>query len=559
MLGSVRRCALLVGLAVAIAAPPMAAAQTAGGATGALLVLLDRSRAAAASRAPIRADIARLGATPAGRSVPQIGLITVRPPPGVATAAFVRRLRALPGVASVAPERRYVPRSLPDDPALTTADPAAGVPWQWYLLAEDFPKAWDITDGAHAVVGIVDSGIDASHPELSSKLAIPPRDQQGLDSAGPADTDQLGHGTSVASIACAATGNGIGIAGAGDDCKLLVEKTDFTDSSIDAAIADAADHHVDALNLSFGPDPRDASTPAAAAEVRALRYAAARGVVVVAAAADTATSEQGDPANVLQPAGSGPRMSRGLGLDVTAAQWGGARAPFAGYGGEISLAAYGAFEPSAPGPGPCQGPTVGILGAFPSNPTVLEEPPDPGACRATFDGDDRYATIAGTSVAAPQVTAVAAMMRALNPYASVHDVIETLKRTAQRPPERSWNAGLGWGVLDAGAAVEAIRHLDRLAPVSRLTAPRSTGSDQIVLRWSGHDRRRRGLATSGIAYYDVYAATDGGKPRRIARSRRHALTFNVRPGNTYAFYSVAVDRAGNRESKPVRTVVRAAG
>jgi len=151
------------------------------------------------------------------------------------------------------------------------------------------------------------------------------------------------------------------------------------------------------------------------------------------------------------------------------------------------------------------------------------------------------------------------MMRALNPYASVSDVIQTLKRTAQRPRDATWGSALGWGVLDAGAAVDAIRRLDRLAPTSRLTARRSTVGREIVLRWSGHDRRRRGLVTSGIAYYDVYVATDGGKPRRIARSRRHALTFDVRPGHTYAFYSVAVDRAGNRESKPVRTVVRAAG
>jgi serine protease len=542
-----------------ILAPPVAAAQIAGDRTGALLVLLDRSRASAAASAPVRADIARLGATPAGRSVPQIGLVTVQPPSGVSTAAFARRLRALPGVASVAPERRYVPRSLPDDPALTATDPAAGVPWQWYLLAEDFPKAWAITDGTRALVGVVDSGIDASHPELSSKLAMAPRDQQGLDSSGPAGTDQLGHGTNVASIACAATGNGIGIASAGDGCRLLVEKTDFTDSSIEAAIADAADHHVGALNLSFGPDPQDASTPAPAAEVRALRYAAAHRVVVVAAAADSPTSEQGDPANVLQPAGTGSRMSKGLGIDVTAAQWGGARAPFAGYGGEISLAAHGAFEPSALGSGPCQGPRIGILGAFPSNPTALEASPHPGACRVTLNGDDRYATVAGTSVAAPQVSATAAMMRALNPYASVRDVIRTLKRTAQRPPHSSWTAALGWGVLDAGAAVDAIRHLDRLAPVSQLTAARAAGREEIALSWTGHDRRRRGLSTSGIAYYDVYVATDGGKPHRIARSRGRSLRFDARPGHTYAFYTVAVDRAGNREAKPARVVLRATG
>ena len=80
-------------------------------------------------------------------------------------------------------------------------------------------------------------------------------------------------------------------------------------------------------------------------------------------------------------------MSKGPGLDVTAAQWGGARAPFAGYGGEISLAAYGAFEPSATGPGPCQGPTAGILGRVPRKPHGAGGAPRPWACRVTLDGD----------------------------------------------------------------------------------------------------------------------------------------------------------------------------
>jgi serine protease len=401
--------------------------------TGALLVLLHGGGGAAVARATATAALGRLGAPPAGRSVPEIGLITVRPSAGVTPAALARELRSLPGVVSVEPERRYVPRTLPADPALT---------------AIDF----------------------------------------------------------------------------------------------------------------FGPDPNEPLTPAPAAEVKALHYAADHEVVLVAAAADAATAEQGDPANVLQPAGTGPAQSKGLGIDVTAAQFGGARAVFAGFGGEISMAAYGSFEPpSSQQTAPCMGAALGVFGAYPGNPTQLEAAPDPAACRITFSGDPRYATIAGTSMAAPQVAATAAMMRALNPYASLGDVLQTLKRTAQRPRDTGWNSNLGWGILDAGAAVDVIRHLDRLAPVSRLTAPRVTSSPGFVLRWSGHDQRRPGLATSGIAYYEVYASTGGGRPRRIARTRAHSLRFRALPGVRYVFYSVAVDRAGNREAQPVRVLTRVTG
>jgi serine protease len=528
--------------------------------TGALLVLLDRRRASAADVAGATAAIAKLGARPAGRSVLEIGLITVRPAVGVAPATLARRLRALPGVASVAPERRYVPRALPDDPALTAIDPSSGQAWQWYLLHEDFPRAWSITNGADAVVGVIDSGIDASHPDLSAKLATAPVDQQLFSSTGPANTDQVGHGTHVASLACAATNNAIGMAGAGDQCRLVIEKTDFTDSSIDAAIVDATNRHVDSLNMSFGPDPDAAPTPAPAAEVRALHYAADHKVVLVAAAADAPTAEQGDPANVLQPAGSGANLADGIGIDVTAAQSGGERAAFAGFGGEISLAAYGSFQPpSSPPTAPCTGAPLGLFGAFPGNSTRFEALPDPAACRVAFAGDSRYATIAGTSMAAPQVAATAAMMRALNPYASLRDLLETLKRTAQRAAGTGWNSNLGWGILDAGAAVTAIRRLDRLPPVSRLIAPRVTSRPAFTLRWSGHDQRRDGLATSGIAYYDVYVRTNGGRPLRIARTRAHSLEFLARPGDSYLFDTVAVDRAGNREVKPVRVPTRVTG
>jgi serine protease len=552
-----RRRLLLFTLLCLVPLVQVAAARAAGaGATGNVIVLLRRGQVQQASAVrAVQAEAGRLGGRPSGRSVPQIGLITLRPSAGLSVAAFAARLRGLPGVAAVQPERRYLPRFVPDDPALSTSDPNSRV-LQWTLANEGFYTAWDYTHGEGASVGVIDTGVDASHPDLQGKIAAAVDEQDPSNSTGPATTDQVGHGTHVASLACAGTNNGIGMAGAGFDCKLVIEKTDFTDSSIAASIVDAADHHVGAINMSFGPDQADAG-PAPDSEVRALQYAAARDVVLVAAAADSPGVEQGDPANVLQPSGTGPDVNQGLGLDVTAAAYNGARASFAGSGTEISLAAYGALDPDAGGILGF-GPPPGLFGAFPANRTEIEALPDPCGCRTSFRGDKRYAYLQGTSMAAPQVAAAAAMMRALNPYATVSDILRIIKLTAQRPAGTAWGPNLGWGILDAGAAVRAVRTVDHLAPVSSLIAPKRPRSRTFVLRWAGHDQHLPGLVASGIARYEVYVRVNGGPARRIANTSRHTLRFRGRPGVRYTFTVVAVDRAGNRQRPATRATTRVA-
>lgn len=551
-----RRAALVIAAlaaAASVAVTKADAATPAQSLTGNLLVLLDQQDVGAPT-VTFSTDeaVGRLHAELAGKSVPQIGLITVRPPKGISPAAFAARLRRLPGVASVQPERRYVPRGVPDDPALSALDPADGVPWQWYLAKEHFDGAWSLNQGNGALVGVIDTGIDGTHPDLASKIAVAVNQQTASDSTGPADTDQVGHGTNVASLACADTNNDLGMAGAGYNCRLVIEKTDFSDSSIAASIVNATDRGVKALNMSFGPSV-PTSAPAPASEVRALKYAAAHKVVLVAAAADSPSTEQGDPANVLQPAGTGPHLADGIGLDVTAARYNGTRAPFSGTGTEISLAAYGAFRPGNGSYYPCNGQPAGIFGAFPGNTTQLEQFP-PAACRVDFMGDDRYATVAGTSMAAPQVAAVGAMMRELNPYASLPEILRIIKQTAQRAPHRGWSAGLGWGILNADAALEAVRRID--PPTSHLVAPAASRSLSFVLTWTGSDPRRPELIRSAIAYFQLYVSVNGGRRRLIAHTSGHRLRFDGVAGDRYSFFLFAVDRAGNRQLHASRALTR---
>jgi serine protease len=273
-------------------------------------------------------------------------------------------------------------------------------------------------------------------------------------------------------------------------------------------------------------------------------------VIMAAAAADDSVQEQGDPANVLQPAGTGPDIAQGKGLTVTAATFADQRASFAGNGTEISIAAYGAFSDTQ-GQGP-----PGIFGAFPANSTDLEagsliplQPPC--GCRTTFQGDSRYAYLMGTSMATPMVTAVAALVRHFNPDLTAAEVIGLLKTTARRPAGTGWSPDLGWGILDAGAALAGARGIDRHPPTSRLRAPAHVRRRSFLVRWTGSDPAPPGVVSSGIAEYEVWRSARGGRPRRIARTRKTDLRVRGKPGSLYGFFTIAIDRAGNREPAPL--------
>src|SRR4051812_18741936 len=437
-----RRALLVVSLGLLI--PSTAHAATGG--TGRLLVTLKRG----ASPVPAaRAVAAAAAARPSGFSVPQIRLVTVAPRPGESLRALARRLRADPRVASVQPERRAGLRFVPNDPALVTPETAKntapGTFVEWWAARSGFPVAWDISQGAGATVAVIDTGAEISHPELASKVA----ELQTFDAArSPAGLDTVGHGTHVASLACGADNNGVGLAGAGLGCRLLIVKSDFSDSSVAASIVWAVDHHADAINMSFGTAP--GATPSLPVQ-NAIDYAVAHGVVLVAAAADDPIEDQGYPASALQPTGTGPDPNVGRGLSVTAADFQDRRAQFAGRGSQISIAAYGTYAGDEDNGPP------GIFGAFTSGPNALDTGAlgqgRPCRCRTVFNADPRYAYLQGTSMAAPMVAAAAALVRHLNPDMPATEIVRLLKQTARRPPGTGWNPELGWGILDAGTAV----------------------------------------------------------------------------------------------------------
>ena len=152
------------------------------------------------------------------------------------------------------------------------------------------------------------------------------------------------------------------------------------------------------------------------------------------------------------------------------------------------------------------------------------------------------------------VAGVAALVRDLNPDLRGAEIVRLLKETARRAPGTGWTPELGWGIVDAAAALAA-RPRDRpprpdLAPARAARAPVAARS-----RCAGAATtpRRRTSPPAGIARYEVWRSVDGLAPVRIFVVRGTAKRLRVRPGRRYAFFTVAVDGRGTaRPAAPRR-------
>src|SRR6188472_1145721 len=189
-----------------------------------------------------------------------------------------------------------------DEPALAeTYQPGVAWEWQWDDARVNEVPDWVLRAAASVKVAVIDSGADVNAPDLADKS---PRTWSVL-SRSTRVRDRLGHGTFVASLATGSVSNGTGVSGFGGDAQLLVVQAIDADGYITdvdeaAAIVYAVRHGARIVNLSIG------GTETSAVERRAIRWAARRGVLLVAAAGNE--HDEGNqpeyPAALLQPVGS---------------------------------------------------------------------------------------------------------------------------------------------------------------------------------------------------------------------------------------------------------------
>jgi subtilisin family serine protease len=474
--------------------------------------------------------------------IPELGQVVV--PLGNGSVADLReRLAGDPRVLSVRADRVPELRFAPNDPAFNRPDPnsPSGLTGQWNLIQSRAPQAWDMSRGAGAEVAVIDTGADVAHPDLAPRIAgtldcVRPDPDDSPQCGGSGVADGEGHGTHVAGMACANTNNGTGIASVGFGCNLYIAAVNWC-SGVAAAIVAAGNRQSDAINLSLGNCGPEVAG--------AIDYAWARGSVPVVAGTNTPFPGGSNyPAQAVQPEGTGPVIGSGKGLVVTSAKQSGQRSSFAQRSSGVSVAAYGSATDALS----CG--RQGILSTWPSATTGFDVdcstrfPPAP--IRTTIAGDNRYAYLVGTSMAAPQVAGLVALMRSAKPSLPAAKVVRLIKLTASNGG--TYVSGLGWGLIDAEAAVGAALGRDVVSPGSKVKSLRR-----------GHLRLKRfdkegpaGVSASGVKTVIVYASVNGGSYRRVGKTGGKQLSFRPKPGRRYRFYSVAVDKAGNREPAPAK-------
>lgn len=298
---------------------------------------------------------------------------------------------------------------------------------QWYASKVNMPKAWNYTKGDSDIkVAVIDAGLQTTHPDLRGKLIKPYNAVTGRTSL-PSSV----HGTHVVGIIGAAS-NKIGITGIAPNVKIIPVNVFEGEAADIYTVADGIDYAVsagaDIINLSLTTedytDILDYS----------IQSAVKKGVVVVAAVGNDRTSRPQYPAaykNVIA-------VSATTKLDQ--------RASFSNYGSYIHL--------SAPG--------VGIFSTAPGSTYISES---------------------GTSMAAPIVSGISALILSKNPFLSPSEVTDILQKSSVDLGTKGWDKYYGYGRVDAYKAL-----VKTPAPISSITTSSKTftytGTNRLSLSFS---------------------------------------------------------------------------
>lgn len=310
---------------------------------------------------------------------------------------------------------------------------------QWGLDQINAGEAWTATTGEGAVVAVVDSGVDLDHPDLAGNLVPgatfidcnPSCGDGGWEGPDGVGNDLDEHGTHVSGIVSAVAGNGIGVAGVAPDAKIMpikaLEEGSGAFEDIANGIRFAADNGADVVNLSLGALPGLQALTITGVEssvTEAIAYADEKGVLVVAAAG-----------NESFPVCDTPAFEKRA-LCVTSTTPGETPSWFSNGAVEQDL-----FAVAAPG-------GEGLVSC--ENDVVSTVPLGTGSASC---GESDYDYYAGTSMAAPHVAGVAALLFAQD--RTLDNVKAALVETARTPVVDAtglFTTQYGHGIVDAAAA-----------------------------------------------------------------------------------------------------------
>ena len=280
-----------------------------------------------------------------------------------------------------------------------------------------------------AVIGILDTGIRATHALLAGKLIVGKRFLADSITAGKTNiTDDNGHGSHVAGIAAGrATAATAGVAYS-PNVKLVVAKVcnsagSCPNSATANAIVWAVDNGANVINLSLGSFGGNPDGTGSAAQQAALQYALSKNVLTTCSTGN----DDDDPTNGYT-GGIGYPARFPECMAVGATDWGDTKASYSNYGAQIAV--------SAPG-------------------GDLELSPYSFIVSASRNGDNSYAFNAGTSMAAPQVAGVAALLYASG-YTSAAAVRQRIIDTVDDIEAPGWDNRTGYGRVNVYRAITGL-------------------------------------------------------------------------------------------------------
>ncbi len=278
---------------------------------------------------------------------------------------------------------------------------------QYALKKVEAQKAWDINQGSSdVVIAIVDTGVDLEHPDLKGKLLT------GYNAIAPGTDpkDDSRHGTHVAGIASAIGNNSVGISGIAPKCKILPVKVLGNGSGSIATIADgliwAANNGADVVNMSLGTYTEEKTLG------EAVKYALSKNVVCIATMGNDNIERRRFPAGFT-----------GM-IAVGSTDENDKKSTFSNFGNWITV--------SAPG--------TNILSTLP-----------------TYMSPSGYGRLSGTSMAAPLVTGLAALVRSQSKNLSPENISKLLKSSADDLGDSGFDNIYGAGRVNAFKALSAAK------------------------------------------------------------------------------------------------------
>ncbi|MBA2949048.1 S8 family peptidase [Streptomyces himalayensis] len=386
------------------------------------------------------------------------------------------------------------------------------------------PKAWAAGyDGKGVKIAVLDTGIDATHPDLKDQVIAEKNFSTSADAL-----DRFGHGTHVASIAAGTGAKGGGTyKGVAPGAKLLNGKVLGDDSGILAGMEWAAEQGAQVVNLSLGGPDTPAIDPL---EAEINKLSAEKGILFAVAAGNSGPNSLGSPG------------SADAALTVGAVDDGDELADFSSTGPRVGD---GAIKPDVTAPG------VDITAAAAPGSVIDQE---------VGQKPDGYLTISGTSMATPHVAGAAAILKQQHPdwtYAELKGALAASTKGGKYTP---FQQGSGRVQVDKAITQSVIAdpvsvsfgaqqwpHTDD-TPVTKQVTYRNLGTKDVTLDLTATATNPKGAAAPAGFF------TLGAKQVTVPAGGKASVDLTVNSklgGTTDGTYSAYVVATGGGQS--VRT------